>query len=494
MRSIRAGLFSKGAVLVATLVLGQRCLSGSDLASNKATDGTQPAPMSGITALERDLDFMVRTLEEVHPNLYAFTPKSVFQKQVAALRGDLSTPMTTRVFALRISRLVAGLKDGHTRVELTNDNTGTGLVFPLRLRKENGGIVAVGGFGESIRVPARSELVSINARPIGQIWDQIASVMSAEREAFKNYLVSCQIPLDLWNICQIDSPYSLEIVVPGHTQATRLVVDGIAYGEYSHALGLDAQAPPFEFEVLDHEKVGLLRFRRFENLGEFIPFLETMFSAIKKTGVSDLIVDLRENGGGNSILGDELLKYIIDKENRTRARVETKVSKQIIDWWEHGLSERFSLDAETKRVLQQEASELKAVRIGEMRIREATARDPVNSPLLFTGHLWVLTGIRTFSSASDLAAEIKDMKLGTLVGEETGGLASCYGDSYFFMLPNTQIEVAVSHKYFLRPGGFDDGRGVLPDHEVKADPVEMAKGNDAVLERTLELIRDRGQP
>ena len=32
----------------------------------------------------------------------------------------------------------------------------------------------------------------------------------------------------------------------------------------------------------------------------------------------------------------------------------------------------------------------------------------------------------------------------------------------------TGLELRVSYKYFVRPGGFDDGRGVLPDVEVPA--------------------------
>lgn len=61
------------------------------------------------------------------------------------------------------------------------------------------------------------------------------------------------------------------------------------------------------------------------------------------------------------------------------------------------------------------------------------------------------------------AAIIKDFSVGTLIGEETGGLASCFGGTYRSQLANSGLSLRISYKYFVRPGNFDDGRGVLPD-------------------------------
>ena len=76
----------------------------------------------------------------------------------------------------------------------------------------------------------------------------------------------------------------------------------------------------------------------------------------------------------------------------------------------------------------------------------------------------MLISSHTFSSAADFAATIKDYNIGILIGEETGGLATCYGDVYGFDLPNTHLAAGVSHKYFIRPSGIDDDQGVLPDY------------------------------
>jgi len=86
------------------------------------------------------------------------------------------------------------------------------------------------------------------------------------------------------------------------------------------------------------------------------------------------------------------------------------------------------------------------------------------------------------------ASTIKDYKLGTLIGEETGGLATSYGDIYPFQLPNTRLHCGVSHKRFVRPSGEDDGRGVLPDHQVEINVDDIAAGNDKVMAFAKKLI------
>jgi C-terminal processing protease CtpA/Prc len=82
--------------------------------------------------------------------------------------------------------------------------------------------------------------------------------------------------------------------------------------------------------------------------------------------------------------------------------------------------------------------------------------------------VYVLIGINTFSAAADLAAAFQDYGLATLVGEETGGLASSHGDSYTAILPHTRLRLDVSTKFYVRPSGVAGGGGVVPDVHIAA--------------------------
>lgn len=114
---------------------------------------------------------------------------------------------------------------------------------------------------------------------------------------------------------------------------------------------------------------------------------------------------------------------------------------------------------------------------------------PRPNPLCFTGDVYVLTSATTFSSATNFCAAIKDVQLGTLIGEETGGVPSSFGDVYQFVLLHTGILGGVSYKYFVRPNGASDGHGVLPDREVPTTAADIVQGRDPVLEYAIQLIK-----
>jgi C-terminal processing protease CtpA/Prc len=90
------------------------------------------------------------------------------------------------------------------------------------------------------------------------------------------------------------------------------------------------------------------------------------------------------------------------------------------------------------------------------------------------------------TGSADLAAALQDYRLATLLGQETGGLASSYGEFMRSALPHTGLRLNVSYKYFVRPNGLEDGRGVIP--EMLLPEVRGAADSDSALDRVLELL------
>jgi hypothetical protein len=113
----------------------------------------------------------------------------------------------------------------------------------------------------------------------------------------------------------------------------------------------------------------------------------------------------------------------------------------------------------------------------------------------FTGKVWVLVGAINSSATFQFAQAIQRSRLGTLVGETTGGnLRGINGGAFFFVrLPRTGIEVdlpliAISPK---RGAGepLPPDAGLEPDVRVETTVQDVALGRDAAFERVLELIR-----
>lgn len=65
---------------------------------------------------------------------------------------------------------------------------------------------------------------------------------------------------------------------------------------------------------------------------------------------------------------------------------------------------------------------------------------------VFSGNLYVLTDIWTYSSAMDFAMLIADNGLGVIVGQPSGNLPDGYRDCLSFQMPNSRLAISVSYK------------------------------------------------
>ncbi len=202
-------------------------------------------------------------------------------------------------------------------------------------------------------------------------------------------------------------------------------------------------------------------------------FIRQSFEHMKQENIKNLMIDIRKNGGGSSELAEYLYSFISDKPYRVYAEVHVKYSDDAI----RKLRIFDPILLFRVKVLNQ-----------KIIVNKSSFKKPKKNDLLFNGSVFVLVGPQTFSAAADFAAMVKDLKVATIVGEETGGLASCYGDVLPFTLPNTRLQLGVSFKYFVRCGGFDDKRGVLPDIIVEEDPQSKAKGIDRTIQVVLEML------
>ena len=66
--------------------------------------------------LIEDYDYMLKTLEETHPNLYAYIPRDEFITKTDEFRKSLNKPMSKTEFYTILYKTIALIKQGHTMV------------------------------------------------------------------------------------------------------------------------------------------------------------------------------------------------------------------------------------------------------------------------------------------------------------------------------------------------------------------------------------------
>ncbi len=444
----------------------------------------QPAGAATFTKdqLSADLSFLIKTIENVHPHPYHAISKERMGRLRDSVQGLFKDGMTARDAWPGLARIVAALDEGHSNFNhpasfVENMRSGGEKLFPILVNEYDGeALYTRYNLSGDSSLATGDRILSVNGRPVKELVD---------------YFTSFYGGLPVWRQLQVMNDFAGNLafhgILPpyrvvyrkGDTQK-EMVVDGLLFpeiiarvGEIRKKMPATGSSSPYTFSRLENN-TGYLNFRSMRDLDRFSVFLDSVFTEIKNNPVSGLIIDLRQNGGGNSALGEKLLSYITDKPYLMAAGTLWKVSEEYKAFIrEQEKTNSVYASAGFQHYLKFENGKL----IGSDKLKP---RKPAGNPLRYTGKTCFLIGPRTFSSANMLANAIKDFQLATLIGEPTGEPANDYGEMYWNKLPNTGFSFSTCSKQFVRANGDkDDPNPILPDITVKQD---RASGKDDVLE------------
>ncbi len=447
-------------------------------------DSNQPAYLKLISPdkLKEDLDFLFKTIEEVHPNMYAYISKEEFNPLRDELYRQINRPVTRLEFYKLVAPVVASLKSGHTYVqpfvqELKKFIESGGSVFPLALCSDGSKIILTKNY-TSTPLPLGKTVLSINGQPAAEIFAKFARFFPAENrntnpavverpEIFGWLLYLEYGPVESWilKIKETNSlvnSYTVKSVPLEKIIATKTRPTNEKEKNYYQYL------PEYDATLLEINSFGT-------DLEKFKKFLRESFQKIRKQKVLNLIIDIRENSGGSDMNADALLEYLAQKPYKQFEQARIKISQQA----QKGIAP-----------LRQQSPQLfENKEIGDIITLDLPLKTPADNLLRFKGRIFVLIGPKSFSTSTSFASAIKQFRIATLVGEETGDPTIVYGNVINTTLPNSGLMAAVPGRAFVLAGGKPDGRGVIPDYEVKQKPEDIAKGIDTVLQFTLNLIK-----
>lgn len=182
----------------------------------------------------------------------------------------------------------------------------------------------------------------------------------------------------------------------------------------------------------------------------------------KVLAAKGLILDLRDNGGGNSGIGYAILKKLIDKPV-AGSRWKTRRYLPAFRAW--GRKE-------------------------EWHEGDHGTIEPSKGPR-YQGPVVVLTGPATASAAEDFVVAFQTSARGKVVGRRTLGST---GQPLTIKLPGGG-GARICTKWDTYPDGREFvGTGCIPDVEVALTRADIAAGRDVVLERALAVLREQPTP
>lgn len=419
-----------------------------------------PAKLSRQQAIA-DIDSMAYYIITIHPDPFTVTSESDFCTRIEGAKSSLPDSIKTLDLWLHLAPIVAALGDGHTSLFLNERivrQVDEGRYFPLPLTVDP----------YTFEMASEGRLVkSINGIPARKIVDKVVAMHSGESTEYRAFRVGSW-PLMVSLICQTGN-YVVEF-----DDGENLEVAGVSYEKNRALMPKPAQKSKFSYHIREDKSVAVMEFNAFDEEG-FAPFVEKMFSEIKDKKIENLIIDIRANGGGVSRVGDELFQYISPVPFQQFGKTTTRISEPLRKILFSGKEPRFL--------------EVMEADFGEAIYRDTVIMKPGHdliplreNPLRFSGNVYVLTSIQTFSSATDFAWAFQYFEMGTIVGQAGGGYAVCFGDQIGGMLPHSRMFTGVSFQDFYGYGATKaDRRPVYPDIEVPS-----VGALDYVLEKLIE--------
>lgn len=334
-----------------------------------------------------DLRTLAVELPRRHAKAFFSLPQAEFEAAVADLDRRLPAMDGDEAF-IGLERIVNMIGDGHTVIAFPKD------------RRELP--IGIGRFGSDFRIVAAgpgyeralgARIVSIGRTPIAEAHRLALTItprgeLDELREGRVPYYFTRGMALHGLGITP-ERDHAVFTLKDDAGRTFTLDIKGMAPGESAamktawaaQPLWLQHADEPFRCTHLTKDSAVYCAFRAYQDLG---PRAKAMFELVDATKAKKLVIDMRDNGGGDNTEGDaHLIKPMLKRPDLNRA-----------------------------------------------------------------DRLYVLVGPLTFSAAMNNAAQFADETNATLVGEAIGEKPNSYQEPRQFQLPNSRLIVRYSTLWY----------------------------------------------
>lgn len=472
-------------------------------------------------AYQRDFLLFVDMLENTHP-MFAEADKKHYDMDSLTQMGYqyLAGCENDNMLKKYLQSILSPLNDGHSAVMMDFK----GDVCPFKFFAEGDTAFYLTGITKDYSNELGHRIIAINGKPIREVAESFRPLMSCANENFfmdnvNNYM-QLKAAWDFNPYHRTDGMLQLHfddgntILLPSVKQS-ELDMDWF-YPKKTN-VPFEYNGMPFSYNIMPEKQLCYLRFssctdhntlKMYEMYGmsvgmteeqiaqipDFGLYLYEMFTEMNRQRIKTLVIDVRNNGGGNSKLCDQLLSWLKPIEEIREMSTMTRISKL----WETQYPDMAMTYREKfqKKGVAYRWGELYDLSILDHEESEKSEMDMMIDQLfvmnhsrdsLFTGKVIFMQGKDTFSSAGMLITKAVDNGIGIVIGENSVYTPSAYGDILTWELPNTHIQGFISHKIFVRPDASKKNESaIIPDIPLLETWEDFRNGIDPCWKWVLE--------
>lgn len=498
-----------------------------------------------LNKYQKDFLILVNIVKESYPNRKEILSDSLLM--ISLKNGIKSLEKATDTTAiLEYQKFLALLKNNHTDVFYPNIYNWGDKIFLFTACHLNNKWIIFDTHEDYPKDLITSELKYINGIPIDTVFNKIKPYLNEEstknmyNTAYKNVLFGRQVFIKALGLHNIKNPDKMILTIKDSTGiikdieiSAKCLKDEIKWSSKGYGTrnsivktdsgyvyrffpkkntaylqintfldkrawekGIKKEVPfvfrPFAYRMLRNAYKGKPSGRlRGVKIGteNITKFYEIFFAKLKKSNCENLIIDLRNNSGGDIFYTYQLLSFLT---NRNDLKKFTRYIKY------NNFYEKFEIDnkkeknkyknLQKKRIVFDtliNVSSLEADYNIFDRIDDKDYEYYVNrKDKIFTGNVYVLISPNSASAATAFPVLIKDNNLGTIVGRSPANRTAKQTSFTRFKLPNTSIVISLSTLYLVRPNQTNTNEILQPDYHV---PVELSR-KDYTFDYVLKLI------
>lgn len=481
------------------------------LFSTKNQAQTQEPIILTSADLLKDFEILKAVLYNYHPGLYRFQDSLAIEKHFSTLKQQLNRDMSLAEAYLLFSRLTASLQCGHTFCSYYNQNgTTKDMLFnkndkvPFTFFLFDKKMYVDKNVSNDENLKQGTEILEINHIPVAIIIDTLIQYAKGDGNNNLKRLNDLNLSgLGKFEAFDIfypllfpikDGQYLLKIKQPNQENTLEIKVQAISRAERFSLMENKFGKQPatlddlWSFKLLNNE-TGYLKIGTFVTNKLTIDwknFLDKAFDELSEKNIQHLIIDVRGNEGGddevNLVLGEKLAKKQIElpvfKELLRYEKVADEFRPYLTTW------DKSFYDRTGQLIRQENGFYTWKKKRGSALIKQ--------NKKAFQGETYLLVDAANSSATFFLTKGLKQNKIATVIGSETGGnLKGTNGGQLFFLwLPNSKIEIDIPLIGYY-PLTAESDKGIDPDIEIILTISDILSNRDKALEKTLEIIQGK---
>ena len=467
-----------------------------------------------VPQLKEDFEVLKKTLVAMHPGVYRYNTPESLEREFAKTEAKLNGPLSENEAFLIFSQLTETVKCGHTYLNPYNQNSvvrerifNGKTYLPFYFRIVDGKIIVIENASTN-SLPMGSEITKINGIAVKGMIAKLLTVTKGDGNSTLEHRINSleltRFEAERYALFDMYFPlffplkgekFSIEAVDFASKKKTTFQVPALTKDERKEEMVKKyGKAPSYDdgwkFEIQDNS-TGYLKIAnsitwRLKKI-KFKEFLAAAFSELRAKNIKNLIIDVRENGGGDMDPGFEISRYLAKEKLAPYAesrRLVRNVSAspdlaKYLSTYDDAIMNGVKNGVPTDQYRKFDPNYFEI--IGR---EDYPAVEPYENR--FTGRTFIIADSSNASATFQFLDYIQQNQLATIVGQTTGGnKQGINGGNYLFLsLPNSKAEIDIP-THFQSPLKPQKDQSVVPEVVVKRRVNDIGNKFD----REMDVIR-----